>query len=319
MGAINKETLNYEYPKIASKKNKYKCPSCDKDVIFRKGKIKTSHYAHKKSNTPCYYYDRPSESQIHKDAKMLMKTLLDKKTNISFYRKCNDCYENEDENINYILEINEESYNNTYAFIEHKFIYNNSNRSADVALVENNNIKYIFEICYKNKTKEENRPEPWFEIDAENLIKYINTNSKSKIEIECKRQFKCEYCVNRETFQQEMYNKRLEKIQAREKEQSDEANELFNMSKEDERTIQNQYKIELERKKERLEKEILRKQLELEREREIKKKLKEECDEKQRKESEYLNLFGLNNNKCITCNKRKCKCVKITQFFKKLT
>lgn len=46
MGAINKETLKYEYPKIASKENKYKCPSCDKDVIFRKGKIKQSHYAH---------------------------------------------------------------------------------------------------------------------------------------------------------------------------------------------------------------------------------------------------------------------------------
>ena len=28
----------YEYPKIATKgKNKYKCPCCEKDVIFKKG------------------------------------------------------------------------------------------------------------------------------------------------------------------------------------------------------------------------------------------------------------------------------------------
>ena len=37
--------------------------------------------------------------------------------------------------------------------MEYRFNYNNSNRSADVALVENKDIKYIFEICYKNKTK----------------------------------------------------------------------------------------------------------------------------------------------------------------------
>ena len=153
MGAINKETLKYEYPKIASKENKYKCPSCDKDVIFRKGKIKQSHYAHKKSDNPCYYYDRPSESQIHKDAKMLMKMLLDNKTNMAFYRKCYNYCEDPD----YIFEITPDTYNDsTTAIIEYKFQYNNSNRSADVALVENDNIKYIFDqisqkICEQNE------------------------------------------------------------------------------------------------------------------------------------------------------------------------
>ena len=38
MGAINKLTNNYEYPKIATRgKDKYKCPCCEKDVIFKKG------------------------------------------------------------------------------------------------------------------------------------------------------------------------------------------------------------------------------------------------------------------------------------------
>ena len=83
MGAINKSTNNYEYPKIAVKNNKYKCPSCDKDIIFRNGKILQPHFAHYKSTNPCNYYEKPSESQIHKDAKLLMKSLLNDKKNHS--------------------------------------------------------------------------------------------------------------------------------------------------------------------------------------------------------------------------------------------
>ena len=46
MGAINIDTEDYEYPKIANKSNKYKCPFCDKKVMFRNGKIKQPHFAH---------------------------------------------------------------------------------------------------------------------------------------------------------------------------------------------------------------------------------------------------------------------------------
>jgi hypothetical protein len=339
MGAINKETLKYEYSKIASKEYKYKCPSCDKDVIFRKGKIKQSHYAHKKSDNPCYYYDRPSESQIHKDAKMLMKMLLDNKTNMAFYRKCyNYCKDPE-----YIFEITPDTYNDsTTAIIEYKFQYNNSNRSADVALVENDNIKYIFEICYKNKTKEENRPEPWVEIDAQTFINNINSNeTNSEILIECKREYKCGVCEENENYERKQYYNMLERMRTKEKEQTNEKLELFNMGKEDERTIKVQNKIALEREKERLERENLRKQLELEKEQE-RNKIEKEYYEKRRMETEYLKKILEQNNTCsickinyckcdtpnfiidkhnrticTKCNKRKCKCVRITNFFKK--
>jgi hypothetical protein len=332
MGAINKETLKYEYPKIASKENKYKCPSCDKDVIFRKGKIKQSHYAHKKSDNPCYYYDRPSESQIHKDAKMLMKMLLDNKTNMAFYRKCYNYCEDPD----YIFEITPDTYNDsTTAIIEYKLQYNNSNRSADVALVENNNIKYIFEICYKNKTKEENRPEPWVEIDAETFINNINSNeTNSEILIECKREHKCRVCEENENYERKKQYNMLERMRTKEKEQTNEKLELFNMGKEDERTIKVQNKKALER-------ENLRKQLELEKEQE-RNKIEKEYYEKRRMETEYLKKILEQNNTCsickinyckcdtpnfimdkynrticATCNKRKCKCVRITNFFKR--
>jgi hypothetical protein len=113
------------------------------------------------------------------------------------------------------------------------------------------------------------------------------------------------------------------------------------MGKEDEIIIQNQRKIILEREKEKLEREKLMKQLELEKELELK-KLQDEYNEKLRKEDEYLKKLLEQNNTCsickinyckcdtpkfmidknnksicASCNKRKCKCVKITNFFKK--
>jgi hypothetical protein len=47
MGAINKRTDKYEYPRIAQK---YLCPECKKDVNFCKGQIKQPYFAHKKLN-----------------------------------------------------------------------------------------------------------------------------------------------------------------------------------------------------------------------------------------------------------------------------
>jgi competence protein CoiA len=96
MGALNKYTNSYEYPLIANKNNKYICPDCKKDVILRKGDIRIHHFAHYKEENPCNYYIKPNESQIHKEAKLLLKALLDTKREIHFKRKCNRCSSCED-------------------------------------------------------------------------------------------------------------------------------------------------------------------------------------------------------------------------------
>ena len=190
LGAINKITQRYEYPKIACKKNNYICPCCKNDVIFRQGTIKRPHFAHHKSNNQCTYYIKPNETQMHKDAKMLMKTLIDNKQSLDIYKKCNRC--NTQIKIKQIC--NTDYTDNTHGIIEYKFEYNNSKKSADVALLQNNNLKYIFEICYRHKTKEENRPEPWFEIDAENFINNTNICNYEYIAIECIRPYVCNSC-----------------------------------------------------------------------------------------------------------------------------
>jgi hypothetical protein len=357
MGAINKTTNKYEYPKIANKINKYKCPFCEKDVIFRNGKIKQPHFAHCKSNTPCSYYEKPNETQIHKDAKLLMKTLLDNKTTLHFYRKCNYCNE-ENNSVESFLRVAKlfthkiNDYDDSQAYIEYKFTYNESRKSADVALLQKNELKYIFEICYKNKTKEENRPEPWFEIKAETLINEINSgetiNKDDEIKIECIRDYKCDICKTKEQYEKEMrifflenLKKERKEKQIREQEQEQEKYELLNMGKEDQRTIEKMLLIKM------IEQERIRR---IEEEREIERKKREEERElEQKKEKELMekekeNLrkfwekdkrcglcninyckcnnpnFVMNQYKkllCTACIKYKCMCMRITHFFKK--
>ena len=189
LGAINKLTSEYVYPKIANKKDEYICPECNKDLILCQGEIRVHYFRHKvDSVNPCNHYSNPTETQIHKDAKMLMKTLLERKIIISFIRNCCCCEKNEEFEIPEISE--------TSAIeLEYRFEFNGSNKSADVAYIDNNEILCIFEICNTHKTCSENRPEPWFEINAETLINIANDINLTSLQIPCIRCEKCEKCV----------------------------------------------------------------------------------------------------------------------------
>ena len=96
LGAINKKTGEYVYPKIANKTDEYICYECNKDLILCQGDIRVHHFRHKvDSVNPCNHYSKPTESQIHKDAKYLMKTILERKVQISFIRNCSCCRKND--------------------------------------------------------------------------------------------------------------------------------------------------------------------------------------------------------------------------------
>jgi hypothetical protein len=315
MGAINKTTNKYEYPKIANKINKYKCPFCEKDVIFRNGKIKQPHFAHYKSDNPCSYYEKPNETQVHKDAKLLMKTLLDNKNKILFYRECYECLL--EENTIFEYKITDNDYNeNTIASMEYRFNYNNSKRSADVALVENKDIKYIFEICYKNKTKEENRPEPWFEINSEKLINNINSvkniDTNNEIRIECIRDYKCDYCKEvieneeNERIERELLRKKFEEEREIERKTVEEKREIERKTVEEKREIERIKQNEIMER----EKENMRKFLEKDKRCGICNINYCKCDKPNFIKNEY------NKTICNSCKKYKCMCVRITDFFK---
>ena len=193
LGAINKVTGEYVYPKIANKKDEYICPGCNKDLILCQGEIRVHHFRHKVDNVnPCHHYSNPTESQIHKDAKILLKNLLERKIPISFIRNCCCCKKNEEYEI---PEISEKS----NIQLEYRFEYNGV-KIADVSYLEDGEILCIFEICNTHKTCSENRPEPWFEIDAETLIKMANDNSLTSLEIPCIRCEKCDVCIETENI-----------------------------------------------------------------------------------------------------------------------
>ena len=188
LGAINKLTGEYVYPKIANKKDEYICPECNKDLIIVKGEIRVHHFRHKvDSINPCHHYSKPTESQIHKDAKMLMKTLLENKTHIQFIRECVSCKISAEINLPEITE-------GSIITLEHRFNYDDELRIADVAHTLNGEIKCIYEICHTHKTCSKNRPEPWVEIDAISLLTLVNTNNEPLI-INCIRCEKCEKCL----------------------------------------------------------------------------------------------------------------------------
>ena len=304
LGAINKNTNKYTSLYLAEKEHKYLCPDCNKDVILRKGLINRVHFAHTK-HSGCNYYDNPSESQIHKDAKMLMKMLIERKK-VTLCKKCEHCnidteikfhdynqsmnilvehrfkisycenlgniyfeenieieqkikkhelnetiiyeiiytleeYYDENDNENYkIISINDtnniifyvininniNSYNineeikyselelynklviakniELIEFTEYEQSYYNHLRAgclykfkiADIAyLHENKQLKAIFEIFYTHKTDERERPEPWFEINAVELLQ-LNINNEI-IKINCTRNYICEECINK--------------------------------------------------------------------------------------------------------------------------
>ena len=188
LGAINKLTSEYIYPKIANKKDEYICPECNKDLILCQGEIRVHHFRHKvDSINPCHHYSNPTETQIHKDAKILLKNLFERKMPISFLRNCCCCKKNEEFKIPEITET-------SVIQLEYRFEYNGV-KIADVAYIDDNEILCIFEIYNTHKTCSENRPEPWFEINAETLIKIANDNTLSSLQIPCVRCEKCDDCI----------------------------------------------------------------------------------------------------------------------------
>ena len=188
LGAINKITKQYCCAKLANKQDEYMCPECNKDLIIRQGTKRIHHFAHYKDDNPCNYYNNPNETQIHKDAKLALKQILETGIKLKINRKCCSCECD-------IYDWNVPKLKNCNIVIEHRFDFNNVLKIADLAVLYKNNIYTIFEIYNSHKTINDTRPEPWFEFDAKDILNNINIE---KIELKCIRKEKCDDCSQKQ-------------------------------------------------------------------------------------------------------------------------
>lgn len=138
LGAINKLTNDYVLPINANKKDNYICPDCKKDLILCVGTIKVP-YAEDTAHQ-CTHYNAPTESQIHKSCKLLMKQLLDNRKPISFVRKCVSCHTYNEITMPSMID-------KSRIEIEYRFEMEGKTKIADVAHLIDDKIACIFEIC----------------------------------------------------------------------------------------------------------------------------------------------------------------------------
>tara|TARA_B110000037_G_C17091128_1_gene494054 strand:+ start:420 stop:1397 length:978 start_codon:yes stop_codon:yes gene_type:complete len=187
-GAINKECSLYEYPNEASKKNKYICPYCKNDVILRKGDIRKHHFAHKSENNTCKYYTKPTKQHMIDDVKNIIQSNFNNNNQILIESKCEYAKKYERPCLEIINKYIKKTDTITCE-INFDFIYNEYDNKADIAFIENGNIKYIIECFIEDNddsgvqfSKAFNRPEPWFKLDVKDFLEQYSkiNNDTSK-------------------------------------------------------------------------------------------------------------------------------------------
>jgi Competence protein CoiA-like family len=210
LGAINKKTQIYEYPRIANKKDDYCCPDCSQELILCQGTVNKWHFRHHSDKTNlCVRYSEPTESQIHKDAKMILQQLI-QNNRLIVYRPCHECKQEEEFELPAMtdtMSVSQE-YSLSYGILD-----NGCEKTikgiADVALVDDGGVVAVFEIYHTHQTQEDARFEPWFEFNARDVIELVGEKEeKESVRISCIRHLRCDECVETiRTREQERYDR----------------------------------------------------------------------------------------------------------------
>ena len=190
LGALNKETNQYVLPNKAEKNVEYICIDCKQKVIFHKGEVRVAHFAHYSPTNTCSYYEHPNESQLHKDAKYKVADWLKNKMKMKIGFQCPKCTITPSQD-----DIDIEYTENDEVIVEYRGP--NGIYVADVALINDNKVRYIFEIKHTHATLTECRPEPWFEFSTEQIFeteKLYNNKEFDYLMLGCERKSKNRYC-----------------------------------------------------------------------------------------------------------------------------
>ena len=289
-GAIRIKTGIIESPFDALQRESYKCVECNGDVFLRRGEIRRPHFAHKSENNPCKNYERSGknhESDKHRDAKYLIKNIIETKRSLNLIRKCNNCnlVESYDVPVNDVKNVE----------LEQKV----DNGRADILVKFNNNSYIIIEIVNTHYT--EYRTGVWFELYADMVINEYRPTGN--IVYRCNRNFRCNDCETKIRFKAKidriLYIQRCKiaqierELQEQKERKQREEQEERNRKQREEQTkiyIETLQKEQEERKRKQKEEQEERNRKQKEEQEERKRKQKEEEEQRKQRELEIIKI-----------------------------
>ncbi len=190
MHGVKKKKI-YVLPIFGDKSYKYSCPECESEVILKQGKKNRHHFAHKESNN-CVYYDNPSDKEMHKNAKMYIKNLLENGYVLEITKNCKKCRKS-------ISVKRLEKTNDIDIKSGCKLKINGEIIISDIVMLNNktNKVECIIEIYNTNNTDEPVRPEPWIKLSASKIISKTYENNDVIVDYKCCREYFCDKCTEK--------------------------------------------------------------------------------------------------------------------------
>lgn len=194
-GAIDCETNEYVQPENALKSREYRCGECNQRVILRKGNVRICHFAHFNPSTKCRFYNTSSgESDNHKHAKLLLQKWLQQKRKITFGWSCQNqisfgTCSVMDNTTKHTIHYKE----GDTVVLEYRDPY--GKYIADIAVLNNDKVRYIIEIKHSHQTSTTCRPEPWFEVDSNSIDEGCHYGEDEILLENCRINDK-RYCAN---------------------------------------------------------------------------------------------------------------------------
>ena len=195
LGAINVNTNEYVFPYKAEQHIQYKCIGCQQKVFLKKGNIRKAYFSHYSQINNCSYYKNPDDSILHNEAKYKLVSWLKENKNMTImWECCQIVYPLSIYTLGHMCGATERKMKQKIQYDENDkavFEYRDdtTNCIADVAIINNDKLKYVFNITNTQSTI----PEPWFAINATEIFKIENEN-KENILLTCIRNSKNRYC-----------------------------------------------------------------------------------------------------------------------------
>jgi len=190
-GAFMKGTKTFVKPAQAEKrvngvKTAWECPSCNTDAVFCKGKIVPPYFRHPPESN-CTFFNPTGMSEQHLGAQKLLKNLLESDRPLIVTRRCTRCRKDDP-----VFGLGARPPKSS-ACIEHGFYIDGTRYSADVALLEDNQIRCIFEVCWTHETNRPPHEHPWVELRAGDILEL---GAEGPVILNCiLHSHKCASCV----------------------------------------------------------------------------------------------------------------------------